>query len=461
MTGWDFIQEEIIMMKKVIVLCLFLTLIASLCGGCAGSVAKSGQTSAGNAGTNAESSGTSAAPSASTGEPETAAGGIIKLGAVLPLSGASAESGIACQQGLELAVAEINQNGGIEINGGAYQLELYCEDDGGSPDQSVSVATKLIEMDEVSVVYSSCLSSCALAIMDICDQYPDVLFTTIECTSDNFSTIISQNPERYANFYKPYYNSTDYGAAFGELIADLNEKGIIDFSNKTVAYIVEDTDAGRSCIKACEEALEKFCGGSTTVAAEVVAQGATDFYSQINKFKALDPDVVMTFFVPLNSGVAYIKQVDEIGAAWVDVAFVYPLKAGFVEQTGDACEGLFWLPMQVDFWNNEECAAFADKVYEVFPNAGLNAMHLSSYLGVYMVSDAITRAGTDNAQNGLAKTYGAMDYQTINGRYVFKEDHTAIASPDHLVISAAQVQNGEYKVVWPANFAYAEPVAQK
>ena len=46
-------------------------------------------------------------------------------------------------------------------------------------------------------------------------------------------------------------------------------------------------------------------------------------------------------------------------------------------------------------------------------------MHLSSYLGVYMVSD-ITQAGTNNAQNGLAKTYGAMDYQTINGRYVFK-----------------------------------------
>jgi len=43
----------------------------------------------------------------------------------------------------------------------------------------------------------------------------------------------------------------------------------------------------------------------------------------------------------------------------------------------------------------------------------------------------------------------------------FKEDHTAIASPEHLVISAAQVQNGEYKMVWSANFAYAEPVAQE
>ena len=441
------------MMKKITAILLAITTSVSLCAGCAGSVATSGGTES--------STETTAVETKTEDDKVESSEGVIKMGAVLPLSGASAESGIACQQGLELAVDEINSNGGIKVNDKTYKLELYCEDDTGSPDQSVSVATKLIEMNEVSVVFSSCLSSCALAIMDICDQYPDVLFTTIECTSDNFSTIISENTERYANFYKPYYNSSDYGAAFGELIADLSEQGVVDFSNKTVAYIVEDTDAGRSCIKACEEALEKFCGGSTTVAAEVIPQGATDFYSQINKFKALDPDVVMTFFVPRNSGVAYTKQVDEIGADWVDVAFVYPLKAGFIEQTGAACEGLFWLPMQVDFWNNEECAAFAEKVYDKFPKAGLNAMHLSSYLGVYMVSEAIEKAGTANAKDGLAEVYGKMDYQTINGRYVFKEDHTAIASPEYLEISGAQVQNGEYKVIWPENFAYADPIAPK
>lgn len=49
-----------------------------------------------------------------------------------------------------------------------------------------------------------------------------------------------------------------------------------------------------------------------------------------------------------------------------------------------------------------------------------------------------------------------MEYKSINGMYVFSEDHTAIADPEHLVISAAQVQNGECLVVWPENFAYTE-----
>ncbi len=157
------------MKRKIAAFLLAVITVFTMCAGCAGSVATSG-------GDDSSSAETELA-SAQNSETEE---GIIRMGAVLPLSGASAESGIACQQGLELAVAELNENGGIAMNGKNYQIELICEDDTGSPDQSVSVATKLIEMDNVSVVFSSCLSSCALAIMDICDQYPDVLFTTIE-----------------------------------------------------------------------------------------------------------------------------------------------------------------------------------------------------------------------------------------------------------------------------------------
>ena len=112
--------------------------------------------------------------------------------------------------------------------------------------------------------------------------------------------------------------------------------------------------------------------------------------------------------------------------------------------------------MQVDYWNNPDCAAFAERVYKMFPDAALNAMHLSAYLGVDMVKTAIETANTTDASGGLAEAFGSMEYKSINGTYVFAEDHTAIADPEHLVISAAQVQNGEYLVVWPENFAYAE-----
>lgn len=428
-------------MKKWWALLLTVAMLMSCMAGCGSN----------NAGSN----------SGGDGQPEGSFDGVIKMGAVMPLTGASAETGVGVQQGLELAAAEINAAGGVEMNGKFYEIELIFEDDAGQADQSVSAAEKLLTMDEVSVLFSECLSSCALAIMDICNQYPDTLFTTVECTSDNFSKLISEDEERYFNFFKPCFNSEDYGTNFGEMIADMSEKGVIDFSNKTVAYIVEDTDAGRSCVTACEAALEEFCGGSTTVAYEVVAQGTTDFYSQINKVKALDPDVVMTYFVPLNSGVAYCKQVAELGADWTDVGFVYPMKAGFVEQAGQACEGLIWFPQMADFEHDEECIAFGEKVLEMFPDAGLTAIHLSAYNIMYMVKEALEAAGTTSAQDGLAEAYKNVDYTAINGRYVFKDDHTSYSSAEYLPVTCAQVQNQEYYVVWPFEYASAEAVPQK
>ncbi|MCI8550093.1 MAG: amino acid ABC transporter substrate-binding protein [Lachnospiraceae bacterium] len=449
-------------MRKVAALLLSAVMCVSCFAGCGkggGSETKAPAETKGAAKETEKAEGTKA-----QGESQSSAAGFdgtIKMGAVLPLTGASAETGIGVQQGLELAAAEINEAGGIKMNGKSYEVELYFEDDQGAADQSVSAAEKLLTMDGVSILYSECLSSCALAIMDICNQYPDTLFTTVECTSDNFSKLISEDPDRYFNFFKPCFNSADYGSNFGEMIADLSKEGIIDFENKKVAYIVEDTDAGRSCVDACEAALEEFCGGSETVAIEVVPQGSTDFYSQINKIKSLEPDVVMTYFVPLNSGVAYCKQVYELGRDWTDVGFVYPMKAGFVEQAGAACEGLIWFPQMADFEHDEKCAQFGEKVLNMFPKAGLTAIHLSAYNIMYMVKEALETSGTTSAKDGLAEAYFNVDYQAINGRYVFKEDHTSKSSAEYLPVTCAQVQNQEYYVIWPSEYATAEPVSQQ
>ncbi len=446
-------------MKRVVSLLLAAIMILAMFAGCAAKTEPE-TTAPAETSTTAPSKETETTNDAESTEPAAEFAGTIKMGAVLPLSGANAETGIGVQQGLELAAAEINAAGGIMMDGKAYKVELYFEDDTGAPDQSVSAAEKLLTLDEVSVLFSECLSSCALAIMDICNQYPDVLFTTVECTSDNFGKLISEDPDRYFNFFKPCFNSADYGSNFGEMIRDLSETDAIDFSNKTVAYIVEDTDAGRSCVSACEAALEEFCGGSETVAFEVVPVGTTDFYSQINKLKSLDPDVVMTYFVPLNSGVAYLKQAQELGTEWTDVGFVYGMKPDFIEQAGQAAEGLLWFPMMADFDHDEEVIEFGNRVLEMFPKAGLTAIHVSAYNIMQMVKEAIETANTTSAKDGLADAYFHVDYQSIIGRYVFKEDHTSKSSAEYLPVNCVQVQDQENFIVWPAEYASSEAVPQ-
>jgi len=78
-------------------------------------------------------------------QPPTTPSGTIKIGLIGPLTGEEAWIGYDGLDGAMLAVEEINAAGGV--NG--RELEIVYYDDGGSPEQAVSMARKLIDEDHV------------------------------------------------------------------------------------------------------------------------------------------------------------------------------------------------------------------------------------------------------------------------------------------------------------------------
>ncbi|MCL2374850.1 MAG: ABC transporter substrate-binding protein, partial [Treponema sp.] len=336
--------------------------------------------------------------------------GEIRMGAVMPLTGPTAEVGIAVEQGLRLAASEINQDGGVTMNGRSYEIVLFFEDDQGVPAESVSAAERLLNFHNVDFMFAGVLSSCALAVMEIAHHYPDIVFTTVETTSDLFGQLISADPERYFNFFKPCFNNEDYGQNAAQMLAYMRDRGIIDLPNGKIAYITEDTDAGRGFVEAHIIAMERYAGGSITVAHEIVPVGHTDFFATINRIRALNPDVVFTHFNALSSGVAYLQQSRELDVPWTDIGMIYPMRQEIIEQAGEAAEGLFWFPLLADFENCPYTRAFGDRVLAMFPGAGLNAQHLSAWNVMQIAVEAFETAGTTNARDGLAQAFRNVDF---------------------------------------------------
>jgi branched-chain amino acid transport system substrate-binding protein len=66
--------------------------------------------------------------------------GTVKIGAITPLTGPFAVYGEPVQEGILLAVDEINSEGGI--NG--RKIRLLSEDDSGDPKNAVNAFTKLV-----------------------------------------------------------------------------------------------------------------------------------------------------------------------------------------------------------------------------------------------------------------------------------------------------------------------------
>lgn len=78
----------------------------------------------------------------------------VAIGAVVPLSGASATTGEDQRRGIEMAVKEINDKGGVL----GKPFKVIVEDSGGKPQTSIDAAKKLVSVNKVPLVigeYSS------------------------------------------------------------------------------------------------------------------------------------------------------------------------------------------------------------------------------------------------------------------------------------------------------------------
>ena len=110
-------------MKKILAVALAATMVMALAA-CGDNPATSGGDTASSAGSES-----------STGSSE----GAFKIGGIGPLTGGAALYGVATMNGAQIAVDEINANGGI--NG--YQIDFRAEDDQHDPEKSVNAYNSL------------------------------------------------------------------------------------------------------------------------------------------------------------------------------------------------------------------------------------------------------------------------------------------------------------------------------
>ena len=90
---------------------------------------------------------------------------VVKIGALLPMSGPGSHFGAQDKQGIELALEQINKTG---VNG--YKLEVKYEDSACSPLPATQAAKRLLEQYKPDVVIGEECSDATLAIMPLMEE---------------------------------------------------------------------------------------------------------------------------------------------------------------------------------------------------------------------------------------------------------------------------------------------------
>ena len=215
------------------------------------------------------------ATTAAAGESTAASGEVFKIGGIGPVTGAAAVYGLAVKNGAQIAVDEINADGGI--NG--YQIEFNFQDDEHDAEKSVNAYNTLKDWG-MQMIMGTVTSAPCVAVAD--KTMADNMF---QITPSGSSVECAQNP----NVFRVCFSDPDQGAASATYIA---ENKLAD----KIAVIYDSSDVYSSGI------YERFASeaanhGLDIVAAEAfTADSNKDFSTQLQKAKDAGADLV---FLPI------------------------------------------------------------------------------------------------------------------------------------------------------------------
>lgn len=197
----------------------------------------------------------------------------IKIGWLSSLTGPLSSAALAENEGVKLAVEEINAAGGLL----GRKIELLTRDTAGDPTKAVNFAQQLAFSDKVHFVIGPVNSGEGLATTPIVARagIPNLVIGSIDQLTD---------PKKYPRAFRVINTNTQW-------ISSANDYALGTLKRKKVAVIGDTTGYGTSSAKTAQELLEK--AGVEPVYSVLIDPNKTDLSDEMSKAKEAGADVVM------------------------------------------------------------------------------------------------------------------------------------------------------------------------
>lgn len=352
---------------------------------------------------------------------------VFKVGGIGPTTGDNAIYGTAVENGIQLAVDEINADGGI--NG--YQIEYQFEDDQSDSEKSVNAYNTLKDWG-MQMLVGTVTSTPCVAVVE--ESHADNLFqftpsaTTVEAV-------------QYDNAFRMCFSDPSQGTVSADYIADNSLASKI-----AVIYDSSDTYSTGIYQSFAAEAEER--GLEIVTAQAFTADSSTDFSVQIQKAKDSDAELV---FLPIyyQEASLILAQADRAGFApkWFGVDGMDGILnvEGF---DGSLAEGLMFLTPFTPNADDEATQTFVANYEEAFGDTPIQ-FAADAYDCMYAIKEAAEKADItpDMSVSDICDAMKtAMTEITIDGltgkQITWGEDGEPSKEPTVVVI-----ENGAYEVL--------------
>lgn len=333
---------------------------------------------------------------------------------------------------IQLAVEEINSKGGVLLGGKKHPIKAY-EIDTRDPEPGIPVHDALMAIEKLilekkphALLLAPLRSEVLMASMDLVSKYKVPLISS-HTMSPMYNKKISENYDKYKYCFRNCFNS-DYLNMYMEGFLEFVKK---EFGFNKIHIVVQDV----MWAKGAGVGVEKWCKehGREVIGLDAYATGSTDFSPSLIKAKVQKPQVMVALF-DMPQSVNLFKQARAMSVPTLICGSLGPSTSpeNAWEAYGEDVESV----VNIQFCVGSPPLKAIPKSVAYFENFGKRwgktqrerlgpHGHGASYDSVYVLANAIERAGTlepDALVSALEKT----DLTTIQGRTRFGKDHQAI-----------------------------------
>ena len=349
-----------------------------------------------------------------------------KIGGIGPITGGAAVYGLAIKNGIQIAVDEINSNGGI--NG--YSIDYRFGDDEHDAEKSVNAYNSLKDWGMQLLIGTTTSSPC-IAVAE--KSYKDNLF---QITPSASAVECAVNP----NVFRVCFSDPDQGLASADYIDKYLDV-------KKVGVIYDSSDVYSTGI------YEKFIEQSMNKKYEIVAEESftadskTDFTTQLTKIKNAGADLLFLPFYYLEASLV-LNQANQLG--YKPIIFSCDGMDGILTLDNfdtTLAEGVMLLtPFSADD-TDPKVVNFVNK-YKNLYNEVPNQFAADAYDAVYILKQAIEYANLDPSVsisdmcNIIEDSMTNIEYNGVTGKNV----RWSTKGEPNKDPKAVIIENGAYKL---------------
>ncbi|GAA1845294.1 amino acid ABC transporter substrate-binding protein [Pseudonocardia ailaonensis] len=220
----------------------------------------------------------------------------IKIGALIATTGPAGSIGVGIENGIELAVSDVNAAGGVKVGSTSYKLAVSHYDTAGDPATGLTQLTRMVENDDIHFLIGPDTSSVGNAILPFLQQHQQDLPVIVAGAGlgplTKVPSVFRMNPT-IAEYNKQNIKfQVALGAKRATIVTDIKHAGEVEATPQTVA----DYQAS----------------GIDLISQETMQTGQTDFTSMIGKIRAANPDVVFLRMYA-DEQLLFVKQARQLG----------------------------------------------------------------------------------------------------------------------------------------------------